>query len=99
MGDGGFPCGIFSNVRYDVYTAQLNAGDTVLFSTDGLIEAEDQAEEQFGIERLLAVCEKNRHESAEILLDRVFQSVDAFSATDIQHDDMTVAAHHPGNAT
>jgi hypothetical protein len=92
LGDGGFPCGIFSDVRYDIYTAQLCAGDTVLFSTDGLIEAEDHAGEQFGIERLFTVCEKSRHESAEILLDRVFQAVDAFTATSIQRDDMTAAA-------
>lgn len=92
LGDGGFPCGMFSNVTYDVYAAQLSAGDTVLFSTDGLIEAEDRTGESFGIERLFEVCEKNRLESPGILLDRVFHAVDAFTASDIQHDDMIAAA-------
>lgn len=92
LGDGGFPCGMFSDVTYDVYTAQLSVGDTVLFSTDGLIEAEDRTGESFGIERLFEACEKNRHEPTGILLDRVFHAVDVFTETNIQHDDMTAAA-------
>ena len=92
LGDGGLPCGMFSNVTYDVYSAQLSVGDTVLFSTDGLVEAEDRAGEPFGIERLFEACEKNRHEPTAILLDRVFRAVDIFTGSGIQHDDMTAAA-------
>ncbi len=92
LGGGGFPCGMFDDVPYDVYTAQLSAGDTVLFSTDGLIEAQDHAGEPFTVERLLEVCEKNRHEAPEILLDRVFDAVDAHTRADFLRDDMTAAA-------
>lgn len=92
LGDGGFPCGMFKDVHYDVYSVQLNAGDTVLFSTDGLTEAQDPASEPFGIERLLEICHLNRHESTEILLNRVFEAVDTFTSSDIQRDDMTAAA-------
>jgi sigma-B regulation protein RsbU (phosphoserine phosphatase) len=91
LGDGGFPCGMFKDVHYDVYSAQLNAGDTVLFSTDGLVEAQDPVSEPFGIERLLEICHTNRRESAEILLDRVFEAVATFTASEIQRDDMTAA--------
>lgn len=92
LGDGGFPCGIFKDVRFDVYTAQLSGGDTVLFSTDGLTEAHNDAEEEFGIERLIAACEENKNEPPEILLERLFLAVDAFAAGTPQHDDMTAAA-------
>ncbi|HEV2494795.1 MAG TPA: PP2C family protein-serine/threonine phosphatase [Terriglobia bacterium] len=92
LGDGGFPCGIFKDVRYDVYAAQLTRGDTVLFSTDGLTEAHNYAEEEFGIERLVAACEESQHEPPEVLLERLFLAVDGFAAGAPQHDDMTAAA-------
>lgn len=92
LGEGGLPCGLFSDVRYEVYTVKLQAGETVLFSTDGLIEATNQSGKPFGVNRLLEVCKQNRRESLEVLLDRVFQAVDTFAHTDDQWDDMTAAA-------
>lgn len=92
LGDGGFPCGMFMDVHYDVYTEQLKAGDMVLFSTDGLIEAQDRAGEPYGIERLLKASDANRSEPADILLNKVFQSVDTFTGAELQRDDMTAAA-------
>ncbi|HEV2349479.1 MAG TPA: PP2C family protein-serine/threonine phosphatase [Terriglobia bacterium] len=91
LGEGGFPCGMFHNVHYDVYSEQLKAGDIVLFSTDGLIEAQDAAGQPFGIERLLQASDASRGEPAEILLNKVFQSVDAFTGAELQRDDMTAA--------
>ncbi|HLY61230.1 MAG TPA: PP2C family protein-serine/threonine phosphatase [Terriglobia bacterium] len=91
MGGGGFPCGMFNDVNYDVYTEQLRAGDLILFSTDGLIEAHDLAGEPYGIERLLEACGANWSEPPEILLNRVFQSVDTFTGAELQRDDMTAA--------
>jgi sigma-B regulation protein RsbU (phosphoserine phosphatase) len=92
VGEGGFPCGLFDKVAYDVYSAQLHAGDTVLFATDGLTEAQNHAQEQFGIERLLEVCHQNRYAPPEILLIQVFEAVDAFTGGDFRRDDMTAAA-------
>jgi sigma-B regulation protein RsbU (phosphoserine phosphatase) len=92
LGDGGFPCGMFDDVPYDVYSAQLQAGDTVLFSTDGLIEAQDQAFEPFGVNRLLEVCDQNRLATPEILLGQIFRAVDTFTRADFLRDDMTAAA-------
>lgn len=92
LGEGGFPCGVFKDARFDVYTARLTGGDSLLFATDGLTEAQNDSEEEFGIDRLIAVCEKNKNEPPETLLERVFLAVDAFAAGVPQHDDMTAAA-------
>lgn len=92
VGDGGFPCGMFGDVPYDIYSAQLQAGDTVLFSSDGLIEAQDQAHEPFGVNRLIEVCHQNRHAPPEVLLNQIFSAVDAFTRADFLRDDMTAAA-------
>jgi phosphoserine phosphatase RsbU/P len=91
LGEGGFPCGMFSDVHYDVYAEQLKTGDMVLFSTDGLIEAQDNAGDAYGIERLLEASEANRREAPEILLNKVYLSVDSFTGAELQRDDMTAA--------
>jgi phosphoserine phosphatase RsbU/P len=92
IGGGGFPCGMFADVRYDVCAEQLKAGDIILFSTDGLIEAEGSDGEPYGIERLLKASQINRNEPPEILLNKVFNSVDTFTGAELQRDDMTAAA-------
>ena len=89
LGEGGLPSGLFPNTHYDPQTAQLNPGDSVLFSTDGLLEAQNSANEEFGVERLLEVCAGLCGQPAHIALERVFQAVDGFTLTAPQHDDMT----------
>ncbi len=94
MGDGGLPCGLFKDVRYPLSTLRLSPGDVVLFSTDGLIEAQNPRGHEFGIERLKKVCAKNNGATPSVLLERVFAAVDKFAAGAPQHDDMTAVALH-----
>ena len=56
-------------IPYATYTAaeiQLAVGDRILLATDGIVEAENEAEEQFGDERFLAAA---HNECIEDLLD------------------------------
>ena len=48
----GFPLGLFTNASYDELAVKLEPGDTVLFLSDGIVDAVDAAGEQFGTERL-----------------------------------------------
>ena len=96
IGNGGVPCGLFREARYRQETTKLAPGDTVLFSTDGLLEAQNPRGLEFGLERLKKVCAQNKDSSASALLDRVFDAVDNFSAGVPQHDDMTAAVLHLG---
>lgn len=91
LGGGGLPCGLFRDVQYDLYSVPLAAGDLVLFSTDGVIEARTPAGEEFGIERLMRVCIDNQREPCVVFLDRVFDAVDAFTEGTPQEDDITAA--------
>ncbi len=99
LGDGGFPCGMFTGARYDQHTVRLAPGDVVFFSTDGLIEAQDSKGEEFGIKRLTAVCVQNKNESAGALLARAFEAVDDFTVGGRQQDDMTAAVLHRGGSS
>lgn len=91
IGEGGFPCSLFRDARYVENQIVLAAGDSMFFSTDGLVEAENLQCEAFGIERLREVCFRNKHELPATLLDRVFEAVDRFTAGAGQMDDMTAA--------
>jgi len=91
MQGAGLPSALFDDARYESCTARLSRGEAILFTTDGLIEAQDFREEQFGLERLMAVCAENKEALAGALLDRIFAAVDDFAAGAQQHDDMTAA--------
>src|ERR1700674_1665124 len=53
----GIPPGLFAAANYETLTLRLLAGDSVLFCTDGISDAFNRKEEQFGIERLQEICD------------------------------------------
>jgi len=87
----GIPPGLFSNSTYDTKTFQLQAGDAVLFCSDGLTEAMNIDDAAFGLERLQSVLEECSLLSPNELLSQVFREVEAFSGERDQHDDMAAA--------
>jgi sigma-B regulation protein RsbU (phosphoserine phosphatase) len=88
---GGIPPGLFAGTSYEMLTLPLAPGDSVLFCTDGLTEAFDQHGEQFGIERLMALCSAQRTAPPTDLLMHLFSAVGNFSARYEQQDDMAAA--------
>jgi serine phosphatase RsbU (regulator of sigma subunit) len=86
---GGLPLGINSAVAYQFGTATLAKGDLLLIFTDGLVEAEDDKEREFGEERMLPVVQSCQSGTAAETLKRIMSSVDAFVGLTRQHDDIT----------
>ncbi len=87
----GIPPGLFADTCYESVTVQLSPGDSVLFCTDGITDAFDRDEEQFGVERLQELCGNKRHLSPAELLSNIFSAVEEFSRGREQHDDMAAA--------
>jgi serine phosphatase RsbU (regulator of sigma subunit) len=52
---GSLPLGVAAEVDYDELVFTLHEGETLLFYTDGILEARDAAGELFGFERLAAL--------------------------------------------
>ena len=46
----GLPLGMFSTSRYFVHRARLEPGDSLLLYTDGISEARDSSDEEYGID-------------------------------------------------
>lgn len=85
-----FPLGILDEADYKETKLQLEAGDKVVFYTDGIVEAMNQKEEMFGFERLMEVTKESRSMSADAILKEIINSVNEFAGGAAQHDDLTV---------
>lgn len=86
----GFPLGILPQAVYEVGETQLQPGESLVIYSDGVTEANNPAEEEFGIERLTEVIRKNIKSSASGLRDKVESSLSAFTRTAPANDDITL---------
>jgi sigma-B regulation protein RsbU (phosphoserine phosphatase) len=86
---GGPPVGLFEDATYEAGTATVAADGTLLIYTDGVIEARDRHDEEFGLQRLIDLCTAARGEVAQ-LLPRILGAVDAWSAGLELADDITL---------
>ena len=82
---GGAVLGALPDWTYQDYTAQLQSGDQLLLSTDGITEAENANLEEFGEERLLEAA-RARHESALEAQRAIMQQVTAFCGGNFRDD-------------
>ena len=86
---GGVPLGLLRGAPYECSQLILNTGDVLLIFTDGLAEAENLREEEYGEGRLLATLHKYAQATAGELLRELMTSADQFVGTMPQHDDIT----------
>lgn len=84
----GVPLGARLKAQYRTETAALAAGDSLFLYTDGVTEATNAEDEQFGEARLAAAVERLRDQPAREFVRGVIRTVDAFSAGAPQFDDM-----------
>ncbi len=78
----GYPiCNIFEYVDYDINTIKLNFNDKLIFYTDGIIEARNEAKEEFGEKRLVKIVENANN----ILVD-IYTELKNFSYGDLVDD-------------
>jgi sigma-B regulation protein RsbU (phosphoserine phosphatase) len=86
---GGVPLGIQSAPAYDSSTKELNPGDTLIFFTDGVVEAFDENGEEFGDARWLAAIRTLPDATAQQALQYLMTRVDSFVGVTRQSDDIT----------
>jgi sigma-B regulation protein RsbU (phosphoserine phosphatase) len=87
-----FPIGILDEAEYKETRLPLAPGDTLVFYTDGIVEATNEQGEMFGFERLLGLVREARSTGADRLLKEILEKVGAFVGAATQHDDLTVIA-------
>ena len=85
----GVALGIAPDIVYTQETVILAPGDAVVLFTDGVTEAMNADNGQFGLDRLIEVFNKNPPASAEEANQAVFEQVRAFAGDAAQSDDIT----------
>jgi sigma-B regulation protein RsbU (phosphoserine phosphatase) len=86
---GGLPFGIQPEVKYESATVTLAPSDWLIIFTDGLVEAENTHQEEYGEPRLLSAIEAGKTFEPVELLKRLMAELDLFVGSTPQHDDVT----------
>jgi phosphoserine phosphatase RsbU/P len=86
---GGLPLGIQPDAKYESASVTLAPGDWLIIFTDGLVEAENARQEEYGEDRLLSVIGAAATSTPAEMLNRLMAEVDLFVGATPQHDDVT----------
>ena len=84
------PLGAMENMTYDSYSLHLDPGDCLYVHTDGIPDAINVEEEQYGLERMVNALNMNKDTSMEGLLLTVKADQDEFVGEANQFDDITM---------
>jgi sigma-B regulation protein RsbU (phosphoserine phosphatase) len=86
---GGMPLGVMDRAPYDSGEVILQTGDWLVAFTDGVVEAENPAQQQYGEERLLQMARWGASQVPKMLLEYLMADIDRFENNAPQHDDIT----------
>jgi serine phosphatase RsbU (regulator of sigma subunit) len=86
----GVPLGILPDAEWEQETVHLAPGDTLVLYTDGITEAQDRQQVEFGEERLLETLQRHRGRSAQEIQQEVLQAVRGFIGGAAPSDDMAL---------
>ncbi len=90
LGATGTPIGLLEEAAYRVGEAELGAGDTLVLYTDGITEAADPDDEEYGLARLTEICREHRGEGLQEIARRLAADLDRFARGEPFADDRTV---------
>jgi sigma-B regulation protein RsbU (phosphoserine phosphatase) len=88
--EGGPVLGILAEARYRTGSVSANEGDLLVLFSDGITEAPNRRDEQFGEARLIAVAEQTRDQPAQAVCDAILAAVETFVAGRPNPDDQTL---------
>ncbi len=94
LAPGGFPLGIDAKFIYRSSVLPLEAGDALVCFSDGVTEARNDDEEEFGEERLeVALCGRNRVTPRDFM-DGIVGAIEAHCGSRRHEDDLTMLVLH-----
>jgi phosphoserine phosphatase RsbU/P len=90
LSTGGLVAGIVPSYPFEEAKLSAQPGELLVLFSDGITEAMNSNEEEFGEDRLMKVILKNRTELPENLIEIIFNEVKNFCGSTAQMDDMTI---------
>ena len=90
LSSGGIPLGILENAPYESEITTLQAGDLLAIFTDGVTEAENIRQEEYGEVRFMVLLYANQTMTPPVLLNTILADIEHFVGNTPQHDDITL---------
>lgn len=91
LNEGGFMIGIADvGINYEVGNVFIDKDDVIVFYTDGVTEANNSEENEFGEKRLYEIIINNKHNSACSIMEEIKNSIKEFTRDTSQYDDITM---------
>ena len=88
----GLPLGMFCDSSFVSSGAKLNPGETLVLFSDGVTEANNEAEEEFGVSRLIESVNRAAINEPTDLLQNSVAAVSTFRGGAARNDDLTMMA-------
>lgn len=88
--EGGTIIGMGGVVPFEEGSLMLEAGDKIVFYTDGIVEFEAQDGDFFGEERFFGEISRGRQQPITVLLEELFLALRAFGGDTPLQDDITL---------
>jgi len=86
---GGIPVGILAESTYLVGTTRLERGDWLVIFTDGVVEAVNGKDEEYGEAALVRLVDRHSGSTPAELLRSLLTELDEYVGNTPQHDDIT----------
>ncbi|PKG32378.1 SpoIIE family protein phosphatase, partial [Methanoregula sp.] len=86
----GIALGVLDEIELKSVSIPLQPGDVVVLYTDGVTEAMNAKDDEYGIERLMKCVEETKALPSQEIINAIVREVVAFAGTHPQHDDITV---------
>jgi len=90
LADGGPVLGLLQDAAYHTASVRAQAGDLVVMFSDGLVEATNDSDEDFGEDRLIAVVQQGLDQPSRAIRDAILSAVRAFVGSRPLQDDQTL---------
>ena len=87
---GGPVVGLLPEASYEQGSVLFHPGDLLLAYTDGISEAMNSADEEWGEEAMILAAQQASNGTTEDIVKAIFAAADVFAGGASQHDDMTV---------
>jgi sigma-B regulation protein RsbU (phosphoserine phosphatase) len=88
---GSVPIGVMPDVEFsEEKPIALDVGDTIVLFTDGIHEARNEAEEEYGMKRLANVIPSFAKRNSKEMANLIIEDVSGFVGNAEQYDDMTL---------
>ena len=85
-----YPVGVHAEPDYRNYTLRLEKGDRLFVYTDGLTEAMNEHQEEFGADRLNALVERLRDKPLEVCMEAIIFEAEQFGRGAPFRDDLSL---------